>query len=467
MAVDIKSSPLDQENQSTAAPQEEQKKKKQIKKVFINEELFGSSRLLEDIDVEEGIAHVKIRSEEIGNIPGLIEHWQTEIHKRKKEIEAYQNTGFIQRVSSLLQGEAVSPSVSGKELAHYHPTKAALEKVKILKNDPTDMMARLELVSIVAKSGRDFPTEVYRLLLLQATIACCFGELTNVGLQMVIWTQDIYFSKLLQKCQNESSALEAKLKKDQEKENAFNRQSQEMRHHVALVKRNMQIIKNYQNQTEKAFKENKDGYNTTLNVSEITAYVLDMGKKDPLERQQDEKWMSIVKRTAELILLLRVLPLLKEETDKLCDLLKKIDKTDPVPHFLAAKVEMTDLLFKVGMYEGGERTVELRNAVQESFKKVHHLYGLAVKKVGKLPKTKMECTIFVEYASLIHYFYKISKTTLGIYLPKDWLWAVFQKAIHLLELAQEKGQVEALMRDIQKDMLDEGMDKMPTGATLQ
>ena len=127
MATDLNISPIDQENQANGEkPEKEKKKKKQGKKVFINEELFGSSKLMEDVDAEEGIAHIKIRSEELGNIPGLIDHWQTEISKRKKEIHDYQNITFMQRASGLFRGETVSPSVSGEELARYHPTKAAL-----------------------------------------------------------------------------------------------------------------------------------------------------------------------------------------------------------------------------------------------------------------------------------------------------------------------------------------------------
>ncbi len=468
MAVDVNASPIERETQKKEEKKEILKKKqnRRQKKAFINEDLFGVSRTLEDSPAEEGIAHLKIKAQDLGNIPGLIEHWQAELNSRKKSILDYAEKTFMQKATNLITGQDLtSPEVTGEEISKYHPTKVALEKVKLLKRNPQDMLNRLELVSIVAKSGRDFPVEVYRTLLLQATVACLFGELSNIGLQMVIWTQDIYFSKLYYKCQAEAIALESKSQSEEGKENAFTRQSQNLRNHVALVNRNMEIIKNYQKHTEKAIKENKPAYNITLNVNEITAFLLKSTADNKVgeDRKRDEEWMSLLKRAAELLFLLRVLPLLEGEAKKFSEQLKNRDKNDPIPHFLEAKMQMSDLMFKVGQYHGGERTDEMREKVQESFKATHHHYNIAVKKVGKIPQTKMEFTIYIEYANLIHYFYKISTITLGIHLPPKWLSAVFQKAINLLMLVQEDGQVNGLIMDIQKDILEEGFDKTVSG----
>ncbi|MBF0287115.1 MAG: hypothetical protein HQM14_04795 [SAR324 cluster bacterium] len=433
-------------------------RKKKGKKVFINEDLFGSSKTLDDSPSEEGISHLKIKPQELGNIPGLIDHWKAELDMRVKEILTWKSNSFFQKASSLIKGDRIPPTISGEELSHFHPTKAALEKVKILKRDPTDMMARLELVSIVAKSGRDFPVEMYRTFLIQSTVACSLGEFTNVGLQMAIWAQDMYFTKLFYKCKGESMALEDKIRTQEGKENAFTRQAQGLRTHISDVRRNMEIIKNYQKQSEKALRDNKAVYNTTLSIDEITTYLLESGGKLSAkeEEERDEKKMKIFKKSSEILLLLRVLPLLKPEAEKITNQLKKMDPDAPIVHFLQAKVNMSDLVFKVGQFQGGDRSSEMRNEVQEAFKKTHNCYGLAVKKVGKFPKTKLEYSVFIEYAHLIHYFYKVAKTTLGIRLPREWLEAIFKKTVKLLELAQEKGKVDAIMSDIMKDMVDEG-----------
>ncbi|MBF0277373.1 MAG: hypothetical protein HQM13_06275 [SAR324 cluster bacterium] len=464
MQPDLGTSPIEQDAEKKNEKKIALKKKNKGKKDFINEDLFGASKTLDDSPAEEGISHLKIKAQELGNIPGLIDHWRSEINFRKKEILDYSKTTFLQRVGNVMKGgEAVSPEVSGEELSKFHPTKAVLALVKLLKRDPAHMMNRLELVSMVLKSGRDFPVELYRTLLLQATVACSFGEYSNVGLQMLIWTQDIYFSKLYYKCQREAIALESKLKSEKGggKENAFTRQSQGLRNHIGQVTRNMEIIKNFQKQTEKAIKENKSVHNTELTLDEIINCLLETGGKDKNmeDRKQDEKWSNIIKRSAELLLLLRVLPLLDSETKKLTAQLKKMDKNDPIPYFLDAKVQMSDLLFKVGQYQGGERTTKMLDQIQESFKATLHLYGLAVKRVGKMPKSKMEYAIYIEYASLVHYFYKTSKVTLGLRLPPEWLSTVFQKSTNLLSLVQGKVQVDQLMMDIQRDVLEEGLDK--------
>lgn len=433
---------------------------KKVKKMFINETLFGSNKTLLDSSSENGISHLKIKAQELGNIPGLIGHWQKEIDMRVKEIRAFEGQTFLQRSIRILKREAIPLKISGEEIARLHPTKPVLEKVKILKRTPSDMMNRLELVSIVAKSGRDFTVEQYRNFLLEATISCYFGKWNNIGLQVVIWTQEMYFSKLYNKCKGEAFALQDKLKATQGQENAFTRQSSKLKQHISDLKRNMEIIKSFQKQTEKALKDNKAVYNATLSINEIAEFLIEEGGSGHVDNnsKKDDRKMSILKRASEILLLLRVLPLLESEAKQLASQLKKMDKNDPIVYFLEAKISMTNLILKVGQYQGGEKTSKLRSEIQNAFKDTHLHYGIAVKKVGKSPKTKLENTIFIEYVSLIHYFYKISKTTLGVALPKEWLRSIFNKTLIMLRAITEKGAVDNLMMDIQKDMVDEEID---------
>ena len=139
-------------------------------------------------------------------------------------------------------------------------------------------------------------------------------------------------------------------------------------------------------------------------------------------------------------------------------MLKNLDKNDPLVHFLEAKLRMSDLLLKVGQYQGGYHSTKLRTEIQESFKKALNSYGLAVKKVGKLPKTRTEHTIYIEYANLIHYFYKVSKTTLGLRLPREWLVIVFSKAMRMLAVVEEGGLVDDLIKELARDMEEENID---------
>jgi len=458
---DIKPPPeLDKEEKSDQG--KAKKSNKNAKKMFINEDIFGKSKHLLDTPADEGIAHLKIKPQELGNIPGLIEHWRKEIEQRMEEIRDWQAQTFLQKSVRILKHEGTPSKISGEYIARLHPTKPVLEKVKILKQTPSNMIARLELVSTVAKSGRDFTTEQYRNFLLEATIACYFGEWSNVGLQVVIWTQEMYFKKLYQKCREEAFALQGKITTSQGKENAFTRQSSQLNLHISDLNRNMEIIKNFQKQTERALTNNKSVYNTELSLNEVTEFLIEEGgNEDSNDSKKKEKKMNLLKRASEILLLLRVLPLLESEAKKLTNLLKKMDKTDPTIHFLEAKMSMTKLIFKVAQYQGGERTAKLRADIQKAFKDAHLHYGIAVKKVGKIPKTKLENTIFIEYVSLIHYFYKVSKTTLGITLPREWLQSIFNKTLIMLRAATDNALVHSLMADIQKDMADEEIDVPP------
>lgn len=432
------------------------KSKKQ--KVFINDEIFGKSKTLADVPPEEGIAHLKIKVHESGHIPGLIEHWNAEVEKRKKAITEWKQKSFIQRAAGVLSRKGIPDDVSGKELERLHPTKPAVNILKNLKQDPMDMMSRLELIRIVATSGRDLSLEVYRLLFLHSVVACSFGELSNVGLQNVLWIQDIYFNKFYNKCKHEYRHFSDKSKTDfsQTEENVYTKQASLIRGHMANISRNMDIIKGFQKQTTRALKEANSAYVVALNLNEITEFLI-AEDKDQKDSKRDEKKQSLIKKASELLLLVRAVPLLNDQAEELSNAIKKIDPEDPVVHFLHAKVNMSDLVFKVTEYQSGIRTDSLRKDIQKTFQSTYKHYGLAVKKVGKMPKTKIEFAILIEYANLVHYFYKVAKNTLGLHLPKEWLATVLNKALNLLQLVQETGQVDGLISDIQKAMVAEGI----------
>ncbi len=451
--------------QKKTAPKKEETEKKSpdqkgAEKDIINEKLFGKShRTLKDIPPEQGLTNVKIRPNEVGNIPGMIEHWKMDIKRRHTEVNVWQKQSFLKRASELLKGKKLSPEATGEEIAKLHPTKNALDLVKKLKQNPSDMVSRLELVSIVAKSGRELPIEVYRTLLLQATVACSFDELSNVGLQNVLWIQDVYFTKLFYRSKGEVASLEDKVKsaEAQAQKNAYSLQARQLRTYVNEILRNMEIIKSYQKHTAKAL-ENQAVYHATLDFDEFTAFLLEEEtKKGGVEdKKREERRHNLIKKTSEILLLLRALPLLGDQVKRVGDSLKKLDPNDPVVFFMQAKAAMTDLIFKVSQYQAGERTDDVRQSIQDAFKNTYHLYGIATRKVGKLPKTKMEFTIFIEYASLIHYFYKVAKNTLGLPLPREWLQGVLLKALDMLQMAQETGQVQDLIMDLRKDLADEG-----------
>ncbi len=408
--------------------------------------------------ITESITHSKIKAPELGNIPGTIQQWEMEIKSRVNEIHAWKHRTLLQRIIAKCRRQKIPVSVSGEEIAKFHPIKSALKVVNHLKQHPTDMQKRLELVSIISKSDRNFSIETYRLFLLQSTVACCFGELSNVGVKQVLKNQEVYFAKLLHQCKREADSLKVKLQTRRREKNVYNHQTENVSKHLRDIERNILIIRVYQKQMAKSLKENGMVRPVTLSFDEITALFLQEEKKGRQNKKLQEKKKNTIKNASEILLMIRALPLLQNEAKRFLKHLHKLAPDDPVIAFLEAKVNMSALVFKVGQYQGGERTASVLNAIQETFNITHQQYGVALKKVGNLPKTNIEITIIIEYANLIHYFYKVAKTTLGLPLPREWLNSVFIKTIKLLHLIPDAKQFEQLVADIQKDMADEGIE---------
>lgn len=431
--------------------QEEKRGRKDI----INEKIFGKYKYLDSTDSKEGITNVKIDTQNIGNIPGLIDHWKKDIERRKKYILALKEQTLSQKMAFIFlkkQKGAFFDEASGQELFAFHPSKAAKGLLNKLQLDPADMLTRLELVSLIGKNGRDYPPETYRTLFLQAAVAVHLGELNNIALSVVLWTQDIYFSKLNRLSHGEVKTIESKIgPATDEESNVFAMQSHYLRRRVNQIKNNMTIIEGYQKSTKETL-QHPPVVNASLKMSDIQEFILD-------KNRDDTKKKAMFQNASRIILILRHLPLLHEEGTKYLDILKRVDPHEPTLHLLHAKVNMSKLVFAVDQYRAGERGVDALELIRNRFKSTYHQYGIAVRKVGKMPVLPVDYTILVEYANLVHYFYRVSAHLLGMKLPIEWLTSVFSKAKEALLLAQDSGKVGSLYLEIMKDMADAGLEE--------
>ncbi len=416
---------------------------------IVNKQVFGDHQDLDSTKPEDGISHVKIDAPNIGNIPGVIEHWKKDLEIRKKHILFLKKRSLLQRVSEWIHQQVIDfPDATGEELYRLHPSKAAKTAFHALKRNPTDMMARLELVSIIGKSGRDFPIEVFRLLFLQATVATLLGELDLAGLKVVLWTQDTYFSKLFYKCKTEAESLKGKLDVGTGK-NIYNLQSNLMYRRISDLHRNMYIIKHYQDHSKLA-KRNTAAFVGTLSIEELSNYIVQ-------ENRDPEKTKALFQNAARIILLMRCMPLLHEETMQYVEKLRKIDPHEPLLNLLLAKIKMSKLVFAVGQYDGGDHRSQVVQNIRDEFNHTYHEYGIAVRKVGTAPKLAIDYTILMEYANLVHYFYRVAADMLGIVLPSDWLSMAFQKARSALNMIADEEKTFALQNDLLNDMVDAGL----------
>lgn len=440
-----------------------QKRDKSIKQEIFNETIFNPKHNLTTIDPKKGLSHGKIDISDVLQIPGMSKHWHFEIENRKKEVQDYLNQGFMQRAMSMLAKTKQSwPRATGEEIAKLHPTKQAVELVNSLKKDPTDMLARLELVSIVGKSSREFALETYRALYLQAVHACCYGKVSTVGLQIVLWAQEMYCSKLSHKCRSEAGVLAGKLADNQRNPESIYAQFADLiRDRIKLMSRNYNILQLYLKHFAKAKSSIIGNVNAVFEFNEVTSYILDdeLGSR---RRDKEEHKKKLVKKINQVVLLLRYIPLLFNETDRLLKHFQKVDMNNPVYHLLKARLSMSELVLRVARHEGGFHDADNVKEINTVFKECYHQYGLAVRKVGKNPKSSSDYTILIEFASLIHYFYRVSINILNINLPREWLKTAFSKSLDSLMLAQESGKVAPVMDSINKDILHAELDIRPT-----
>lgn len=421
---------------------------KKNRKSIINEHIFGKYCELGETNPDSGISDVKIDVQEMGNIPGLINHWKKDIEIRKAEIMSWKNQDFLHKAIDVLTNtSSLSPKASGIELYILHPTNTAKKVLTQLKKNPLDMRNRLEMVSIAGKSGREFPLEVYRTLFLQATVASSLGTLDSIGLQIVLWTQDNYLSKLLNRSKYEVGTLKYKL--ESSNNNAFSIQSNNMLKRIRQIESNIAILKQYEEYTKRARKLlSKDSI--SLNLDELYQHII----KGDLKNEKKE---ILIRKAYHIFRILRYLPLLHDEGLLYLDNLRKIDPHEPLYHFYQAQLYRSKLVFSVALYEGLDYDVKIVKEIQSQFKNTYHQYGLAVRKVGTLPKKKTDFTIFIEFANLLHYFYQISVHVLGVQLPKEWLKSSFEKAKHVLNLVDNPTQISNLRNDILKDMVHAGL----------
>ena len=160
-----------------------------------------------------------------------------------------------------------------------------------------------------------------------------------------------------------------------------------------------------------------------------------------------------------MLLPIRHLPLLHEEGEKYLKVLKRIDPHEPLFYLLHAKINMSKLLYAIGQYREGTRNAEVVAQIQSCFKSTYHQYGMAVRKIGNSPVVPLDFTILIEYANLVHYFYRIAINLIGLKLPIEWLEIAFKKARAALILAEndKTGKSDSLYEEILQDMTDAGL----------
>ncbi len=391
------------------------------------------------------------------NISEILKDCEADIEKIRVEILSFKNQGLMKRAANLLRKTGGSSAALGENLYDLHPTKVAEKVLKRLKSHPEDMTIRLELVNLVKKSGRDLSYDNWRTMFVQANVACSVGAMSAQALGVVLVAQERFFSKLLDRCQEELSWMESKLS-DAGSNPAYQSQVEQIRTAISKTRGTIEVVKAFQKQTSRGLQgqREKPGVNidptSILSMEEIQNFI---GDETVDENVKEEQKKEMLKKARAIAFTVRYTPLLHKSARKMLDIFVKMEPEKPMPYFLQARVCMSALNLSVSCYQG-ERSKALAKQIQTSFKDAYQFYSMAVNKVGTTTSSSTDFAILLEFGNLVHYYYKIAINVLGTKPPREWLKTVFDKAQEAVRLAQESGKADALLQDIQKDMIMEG-----------
>ncbi|MBF0349557.1 MAG: hypothetical protein HQM11_00910 [SAR324 cluster bacterium] len=425
--------------------------KKKEEGQIINEDIFGKD--WESSDPKEGLTHLKIIAKNIGNIPGLVTHWEGDIKKRHDEILKAKNATFIMRAKAMLGGKFGKlywEGVTGEDLAQHHPTKTATDLVERLKTDPMDYQARIALVTLLGQTGRELPVEVYRTMLLQSTVANTFGVFSIPGIQVALWAQNTYLNQLQAKCRHDVRTIENKILLAK-KATGTEEQIKTLERLKAVINRNIRVIQEYMTHAAKATELSKYMFTEMFDINDIERQLNSDQSKPELKQHLYVKAYAIIH-------FLRFHLLLQTYAVDITDKFVLHDKDNSLGYFLKARVYMSEMTYMVNRFRAGAIGKEIRKDIQELFKKTYHFYGLALRRTGSskrsLKKKGHELTILLEYASVLRYFIQTSVHLLNIQLPRPWILENLKRVQKLLQIQLEFGDkmVKDLLHEVENDL---------------
>ncbi|MFH2131612.1 MAG: hypothetical protein ABIK68_14640, partial [bacterium] len=334
----------------------------QTKSVF--DQVFG--RTFETIDPGEGIEPVKIDSTSIIHIPGVIKHWQQEIVNRKIEILEYENRSFLERIADLIVDDEAFDDASGDELYDMSPSESAEKLMEEIEDDPTDMNKRLALVSLISRNDVDLSVEMLRDLFLQATVACCFEALSNVGLMVVLKAQEAYLRKLFTLCRIDHTKLQ-KILEEKTTGNRVTKQRETIEAYSRKVSRNMALLQFFLKYTGQGIQSLQTASLVQLNLVEIKDLI---GYVEP----QPSKKRRIFANANTLVSTLRYLVLLHDEADSYITQLSKADPEHPLPAILEGRLHQTRLIFLFQQYLAGDPSAQIYPRFRDRFELANKRY---------------------------------------------------------------------------------------------
>ena len=377
-------------------------------------------------DPKEGVSHLHISAQNIGNVPGVLDHWDWDIKKRKKEILAWKKRSLLTKATSMLSKSHAPKGVSGEDIAHYNAISPVIKLVEDLKRNPSDYETRIQLISSVAKSKQEISTEGYRDLLLQVSVAHTFGVFSIQGIQMANWVQMAYFQSLLSKCRHGLRILELRTEGGPIRD-ADSGQKEILEKIKNLIDQNLRILQTYIIHAGKGETPTNHPFKGIFRIEDNWDKILS-GESSPDEKNE------LLLRANAIIHYLRYHTLISPYAHLIPDTLVKMEPNHPLGYFLKGRILMSNLVYRVSRYGAEGITENSKKNVQIMFKETYHQYTQAVKKAGGHYKSgSHEMTILIEYIRALRFFINKVAETIKLKLPKPWVIDNLSRAMMLLK----------------------------------
>ncbi len=397
------------------------------------------------VNPKKGLSHLEVDELDISHLPGLVDHWDGELKKRKKEILEWTDRTTMQKAMTYLGSNAMPKKVSGEVIAEYCSAVPVTKMVQALKKDPLDYKTRVQLVDFVVRKEQELPVEAYRELLLQVTVANLFNKYSVEGVQVALSAQTTYLKQLQGKCRH-SERMWTMQATQHEKSN----KNPAPKYNVEVVKpfldRAVQLINRYLNHVMKGADGGKAAFTGIYKVPNL---------KDVLLNKNDAK-QNVYSNIPPIVHRLRYHTLLSSAADELSELLIKVDKRKSLGYFLKGRLNMSALILGLCRYQEGENTAEDKKEIQRLFKEAFHYYEQAVKNAGGYYKGgSQELTMLLEYVNTLRYFIDTVAKVIRLKVPRGWVVDNLSRAKMLLKQTESDDQrvihvLETLEEELKK-----------------
>lgn len=377
-----------------------------------------SQQSFEQFDPKEGISGIKIDLGEIGHVPGTAPHWQFELKQRIQAIEQLSDTTLVDRWLS--RNDSERKQASGEIMYRMHKNSDNKELYHELTKNPKDSDKRLQMVWNLQSSKQDFNLEEHRELYLQAMTACSLYAFDTMQLRLALAATNRYFTVLAQ-----ANHFEYQRQQNQMREfrkHGEHPQLEKLEQRLQVLEGNQHLLEYGIRQSDKVLRKGRiNQVQLRFNLEEILHQVAENNRTQELRQLVESSFLIIDCFRSQILLLPQI--------HLLFDLFLKALPYSSLTHYLKGKLFFTELVWEVEQIRAYQNPSPHLQVVKDRFKYSYYYFGKCVRMLEGRFDTKTGHDILLDYASLVHYFYKVSYHILAVHLPREWLMDVFRKVL--------------------------------------